>query len=120
MLSIKKNNKPFVVYGTGKPLRQFIYSVDLAKLIMIVLNNYQETTPIILSTNKEDEVSIKYVAELIHTLFENKNPILFDESFSDNNKLKKLIKDFNFTSINKGLRNTIEWFIQNYTNNIRL
>ena len=124
----KKNNKPFVVYGTGKPLRQFIYSVDLAKLIMIVLNNYQETTPIILSTNKEDEVSIKYVAELIHTLFENKNPILFDESFSDgqykktadNNKLKKLIKDFNFTSINTGLRNTIDWFIQNYTNNIRL
>ena len=95
---------------------------------MIVLNNYQETTPIILSTNKEDEVSIKYVAELIHTLFENKNPILFDESFSDgqykktadNNKLKKLIKDFNFTSINTGLRNTIDWFIQNYTNNIRL
>jgi GDP-L-fucose synthase len=32
------NNKEFVVYGTGKPLRQFIYSIDLAKLIIIVLH----------------------------------------------------------------------------------
>ena len=124
----KENNKPFIVYGTGKPLRQFIYSIDLAKLIMIVLNDYKETTPIILSTNKEDEISIKHVAELIHTLFENKNPILFDESFSDGqykktadkSKLKKLIKNFNFTSIDVGLKNTIVWFIQNYQNNIRV
>lgn len=33
----KKENKPFVIKGTGKPLRQFIYSEDLAKLIMLVL-----------------------------------------------------------------------------------
>lgn len=39
----------FTVYGTGKPLRQFIYSMDLAKLIIWVLRNYEEIEPIILS-----------------------------------------------------------------------
>ena len=35
--------------GSGKPLRQFIYSLDLAKLIIFVLRNYNEVEPIILS-----------------------------------------------------------------------
>ena len=33
----KQNNEKFVVRGTGKPLRQFIYSDDLARLMMKVL-----------------------------------------------------------------------------------
>lgn len=37
------------VYGSGKPLRQFIYSLDLAKLIIWVLREYNMVEPIILS-----------------------------------------------------------------------
>ena len=122
------NNEDFVVFGTGKPVRQFIYSIDLAKLIMLVLKNYQETNPIILSTDQNDEVSIKYVAEKIHSIFKNKNKIIFDTSFSDgqykktadNKKLKELFKDFKFTDINTGLTNTIEWFKNNYPNKTRI
>ena len=33
----RKNNEDFIIRGTGKPLRQFIYSEDLAKIIMILL-----------------------------------------------------------------------------------
>lgn len=39
----------FTVMGTGKPLRQFIYSLDLAKLFIWVLRDYNEIDPIILS-----------------------------------------------------------------------
>ncbi|XP_042212036.1 GDP-L-fucose synthase-like [Homarus americanus] len=45
----KKNGTPFTVWGTGKPLRQFVYSLDLAKLMIWVLRDYNEITPIILS-----------------------------------------------------------------------
>jgi len=45
----KKEGKPLVVCGTGKALRQFIYSEDLAKLFLWVLREYQEIDPIILS-----------------------------------------------------------------------
>lgn len=124
----QKNNDDFVVFGTGKPLRQFIYSVDLAKLIMLVLKKYQDTNPIILSTDENDEISIKHIAEKIHTIFDNKNKIIFDSSFSDgqykktadNKKLKELFKDFKFTDIDTGLKNTIEWFKNNYPNHTRI
>ena len=44
----KKEGKPLVVMGSGKPLRQFIYSLDLAKLILWVMREYNEIDPIIL------------------------------------------------------------------------
>lgn len=44
-----ENNTPFIVAGTGKPLRQFIYSRDLAKLFIWQLREYNEIDPIILS-----------------------------------------------------------------------
>lgn len=40
--------------GSGKPLRQFIYSIDLAKLIIWVLREYDSVEPIILSGNNNN------------------------------------------------------------------
>lgn len=39
----------FTVLGSGKPLRQFIYSLDLARLLVFVLRSYESVEPIILS-----------------------------------------------------------------------
>lgn len=47
--NVPQTEKVFSVFGTGKPLRQFIYSLDLAKLIVWVLRNYDSVEPIILS-----------------------------------------------------------------------
>lgn len=44
-----ENNTPFVVSGSGSPLRQFIYSRDLAKLFVWQLWEYDQIEPIILS-----------------------------------------------------------------------
>ena len=116
----KQNDKPFVVYGSGKPLRQFIYSIDLAKLILWVLENYSGE-PIILSPNENDEISIKDVAKLIANEF-NYNNIEFDISKSDgqykktadNTKLLNLYGYFKFTPIEEGIKNSVNWFINNY------
>jgi len=53
--------KVFTVMGSGKPLRQFIYSVDLAKLIIWVLREYDSVEPIILSGN----YIFRYIAYLL-------------------------------------------------------
>lgn len=116
----KQNNEPFVVYGSGKPLRQFIYSTDLAKLILWVLENYSGE-PIILSPNESDEVPIKNVAELIAKEF-NYDNIKFDTSKSDgqfkktadNTKLIDLYGEFKFTTIEEGIKKSVNWFINNY------
>lgn len=65
MLVTAENGTPFTVSGTGKPLRQFIYSRDLAKLFIWQLKEYNEIDPIILSVGEKDEVSIKQVADAI-------------------------------------------------------
>ena len=116
----KQNNESFVVYGSGKPLRQFIYSTDLAKLILWVLENYSGE-PIILSPNENEEVSIKNVAELIAKEFDYDN-IKFDTSKSDgqfkktadNTKLIDLYEEFKFTTIEEGIKKSVNWFMNNY------
>lgn len=62
---IAENGTEFKVSGTGKPLRQFIYSRDLAKLFIWMLWEYDEIAPLILSVGEADEVSIKDVADSI-------------------------------------------------------
>ena len=116
----KKNNEDFIVKGSGKPLRQFIYSQDLSKLFMWTLENFREKNPLILSI--KDEISIEKVARLISREFNYEDRIKFDTSFSDgqfrktadNTKLMNLIGDFQFTPIEEGIKNSVKWFIENY------
>jgi GDP-L-fucose synthase len=52
----KQSGSDFVIWGSGSPLRQFIYSGDLAELTVWVLRNYDSVDPIILSVGEEEEV----------------------------------------------------------------
>ena len=58
----ERDGTPFTIWGSGTPLRQFIYSLDLARLTAWVMREYEEVEPIILSVDEEAEVSIKDVA----------------------------------------------------------
>lgn len=118
----KKNGTPFKVMGTGKALRQFIYAGDLAMIIRHLIHFYNgEETNIICSVGEKDEVSIKYIVEKISEIIEYNN-IEYDTSFGDgqykktvsNQKIKNILKDYNFKDINYGLNKTIKWFCQNY------
>ena len=120
----KKNNEDFVVKGTGRPLRQFIYSEDLAKLTMWVLEKYEEKDSIILSVSEKDEVSIEDVARQIAKCYDYEDRIVFDDSFSDgqykktadNTKLISLIGEYQFTGIEEGIKKSVEWFVENFEN----
>lgn len=120
----KKESRPFIVSGSGKPLRQFIYSHDLAKLILWILENYTYKEPIILSVDEKDEVSIEDVSKMIAKKMDYSENIVFDISkpdgqykkTADNSNLMKLIKDFKFTNIELGINETVEWFQNNYNN----
>jgi len=68
--------KEFVVAGTGSPLRQFIYSRDLAKLMIWTLREYDETEPIMLCVPESGEISIKQLAETIVKAMDFKGALL--------------------------------------------
>lgn len=120
----KEKGNAFIVSGSGKPLRQFIYSRDFALAIMLILEKYNEKTSIIIAPDECDEISIGDVAMIIAKEFNYEHMIAFDENKADgqykktvsNNKFRCFCKIFNFTRMDDGLNKTIQWFLSNYPN----
>ena len=119
----KQTNSKFIVSGSGSPLRQFIYSEDLANMIMWTITEYNETSTIILSPDEKDEVTIEFVARRIAKEFDYEEFIEFDTSKADgqykksvsNKRFKDLNPNFKFTSFSEGIQKTISWFNENYS-----
>ncbi|NXS68102.1 FCL synthase, partial [Pandion haliaetus] len=111
----KQTGSALTIWGTGKPRRQFIYSLDLARLFLWVLREYDEVEPIILSgksclhistpapfqedggtatimpfstVGEEDEVSIREAAEVIVEAMNFRGELVFDTTKADG-QLKK-------------------------------
>lgn len=122
MFIAKRDGTEFKVWGSGKPLREFIYSEDVAKLTRLLYDYYTGTEPVILSTS--EEISIASVVEIIADAMGYNGEIIFDRSKpdgqyrkpSDNSVIKSMFPDFEFTPIDEGIRKSVEWFIQNYPN----
>ncbi|XP_072458906.1 GDP-L-fucose synthase [Notamacropus eugenii] len=118
----KRSGSALTVWGTGKPRRQFIYSLDLARLFLWVLREYNEVDPIILSVGEEDEVSIREAAETIAEAMGFQGELTFDTTKSDgqfkktasNRKLRTYLPDFQFTPFKQAVKETCAWFENNY------
>jgi len=116
----KQDGTPFVIKGSGSPLRQFIYSLDLGTIIMHLIDHYDSIEPIILSPDEQSEVTIGYVAGLIANEFNIGTT--FDTSANDgqfkktasNRKLRGILPDFKFIPIEIGIKITVKWFIDNF------
>jgi GDP-L-fucose synthase len=112
----KKNNEKFVVWGDGTSLRQFVYSEDMAKLILWSLDNWKSEEHCMLVDEKE--VSILEIVNIIKNKFNIKDEdIIFDETKPKGQHRKPAISDFKnypFTPIKEGVEKTIDWFINNY------
>lgn len=118
----KKNGTPFTIWGSGKPLRQFIYSLDLAELTVWVMREYHSPDPITLSVGEEDEVSIKDVALAVAKAMKFEGEVIFDTEKADgqfkktasNKKLRSYRPDYKFTGIEDGVQKSVDWFLENY------
>lgn len=118
----KKDDKRFEIYGTGKPLRQFLFSYDLAEIILRLLFEYKNNDSIIISPSEEN--TIFDTALFIKETFQYNNDIFFNSDFSDgqfkktadNSKLIKLFPDIKFTPLSDGISQTVHWFNKHYSN----
>lgn len=116
----KINNKKSVsVWGSGKPLREFLHVDDLSAAIeFLVLNDIFEG---IYNVGSNHEVSIKELAELIKKTTDFKGFIDYDEKYPDGNP-RKLIDSSKILqlgwlpkiSLEKGLLDTYKWFVEKY------
>jgi GDP-L-fucose synthase len=118
----KQQGTPFTIWGSGTPLRQFIYSLDLAELTVWVMRDYHSPDPITLSVDEEDEVSIKELALAVAKAMKFDGEIVFDATKADgqfrktacNKKLRQLRPDYKFTTIQDGIQKSVDWFVENY------
>lgn len=113
----KKENKTVCIWGNGSALREFIYSQDIASILLELITT-QTPSKLILSNSVE--YSIKEIVEKLSNIVEYKN-IYWDNTKpngqikrpSDTTLLKTLIK-FDYSNIDTALTNSYKWFIDNY------
>lgn len=111
--------KQIPVWGDGSPTREFLYSEDAARGIVMGTTSYNHEDPVNLGTNRE--ISIKDLIELICQLMEYEGEIVW-ETDQPNGQPRRCLdtqrakERFGFeaqVSFEQGMKNTIEWYRAN-------
>lgn len=108
------------VWGSGNPLREFMYVDDLADACVFLAKNYDSIEPINVGSGLE--ISIKNFAFLIKQIVGYKGKVIFDKSKPDGPKRKLLdstkIKKLGWSpkyNLKKGLKLYYKWYLDNIT-----
>lgn len=120
----KKSSENLIVYGTGNALRQFLYVDDLSRVILKFIDYkcIEKSISCIVSPAESSEVSIRSLVETIRKTFNFTGEIIYDTSYSDgqykktatDSELMYYFPDFEFTTLDLGLKETIDYFQENY------
>ncbi len=107
-----------LVWGTGKPRREFLHVDDLASACIHLLQNYTDMEPVNIGT--AEDISIADFAERIAGVVGYSGKIGYDESKPDGTMLKRLdVSKINSLgwrasiSLSDGLKSTYEWAVSN-------
>jgi|TARA_Y100000389_G_scaffold56525_1_gene52447 GDP-L-fucose synthase len=116
--SMKQKESEFSIWGSGKPLREFLYVDDLAKAILHIIEN--KITEDLINVGSGEEISIHDLGLLIKKVIGYEGDIVFDSSKPDGNPRKlldsTLINSLGWNSsikLEEGLSNTFSWFKKN-------
>lgn len=114
--AVKERKKEIVVWGTGKPTREFLYVEDCARAIILATEKYDKKEPVNIGTGFE--ISIKDLAALIVRLTGFQGEIILDKTKPDGQPrrcldTKRAEKEFGFkaeTNLEEGIKKTIKWY----------
>lgn len=112
----RNNEQAVVVWGTGKPTREFLYVQDAARAIVLATEKYNSSEPV--NIGASFEISIKDLADTVKEVVGFKGKIVFDKTKPDGQPRRKLDvsrakKEFGFVSEVKfaeGLKKTVAWY----------
>jgi GDP-L-fucose synthase len=116
----KINNKSFVeIWGTGKPLREFLYVDDMADACVYLMENYDGEGHVNIGTGKE--VTIGNLAEMVKDVVGFKGELRFNSDMPDGtprklldvSKLEGLGWKYNM-ELKDGIVEAYKWYKENY------
>ena len=108
------------IWGTGKPLRQFMYAGDLARVIkyMIdndVVDNFNVAPDYVHSIEEITKIGMESCDKGdLNIVYDNTKPDGQYRKDVDSSKLISVMKDFKFTSLEEGIRRVYDNFSQRY------
>ena len=111
------NEKSFAIWGSGKPLREFLYVDDLSFAIKKII----ETNPKqnLINIGSGSEISIKDLASLLKEITSYKGELIFDTNKPDGNPRKlldsEIINSLDWSpkySLRQGLELTYDWYLK--------
>ncbi len=116
----KRNNAPeVVVWGTGKPVREWLYVDDGAEALVRVLHISPTIEPI--NVGVGNGISVLELAKLIKEVAGYPGKIVLDETkpdgapykTMDNSRLKKVFLWVPTTDLRMGIEKTVRWYLRN-------
>lgn len=117
----KGGDKEVVLWGTGKPLREFLYVDDMADACVFLLENYDGEEHVNIGTGKE--ISIKELAETIQKVVGFEGKIVWKTDMPDGTPRKltdvKKLHDLGFmhqVELQEGIQLSYQWFCENVEN----
>lgn len=125
-VTAKDKNFPTVTcFGDGSPTREFLFSDDLADGLVFLMNHYND--PKIINIGPEREVSIKELSELVASQVGYDGELIWDAT-QPNGTPRRALDTFKMsalgwkakTPLEEGLEVTIDWFLQNRSNYVRV
>lgn len=117
--AVLENKSEVEVWGTGKPIREFLYVEDCADAILLAAEKYNDLTPLNIGTGigtsiKELATTIKNIAEFDGKLFWNTSkPDGQMKKILDTTNMKKFLEWQPPTQVQEGLVKTIQWYREN-------
>ena len=112
------NHSDVILWGSGTPMREFLFVDDLAEAVVYALENNLPEYLYNIGTGKD--ITIKELAETIQNIVGHRGRILWDVTKPDGT-LRKLmdvskIKDLGWqysTELEEGVNKTYQWFLEN-------
>mgnify|MGYP000396811267 FL=1 len=114
----QNENAPVKLWGSGTPMREFLYVDDMAEAVVFALEN--QLSDHLYNVGSGKDITIKELAETIQKVVGHKGKILWDTSKPDGTprKLMDVSKMKNIgwthsTELEEGIEKTYSWFLNN-------
>lgn len=115
----RKGERNVIVWGTGNASREFLYVDDAARALVLAAEKYNKPNPVNLGSGFE--IKVRDLAALIKRLTGYKGKVVWDKTKPNGQPRRRLDvglakKEFGFTAkipFEKGLNETIAWYIRN-------
>ncbi|WP_375033112.1 GDP-L-fucose synthase family protein [Flavobacterium sp. LAR06] len=117
----ENNNASVILWGTGKPMREFLFVDDMAEAVIFALEN--ELPGHLYNVGSGEDITIKELAAIIQKIVGHTGQIIWDDNKPDGTPRKLLdvskmhkIGWKHQVNLEQGIQKTYNWFLENIEN----